>query len=95
MLPSHCSTSSGIHTQDVSTTTYLISGASRGLGLETARQLLAASPSNRVIAAARSPASSAELQALIKEYPGRIEAATIDVSDPDTIKVRIILVVLQ
>ena len=74
----------------MSNTTYLISGASRGLGLETARQLLAASQSNRIIAAARSPASAAELQALIKEYPGRIEAATIDVSDPETIKVRLL-----
>ncbi|KAI5474928.1 hypothetical protein MNV49_002178 [Pseudohyphozyma bogoriensis] len=68
------------------TTTYLISGASRGLGLETARQLLALSPSNQIIAAARTPSKAAELQKLIKENPGRIEAVTLDVKDAASIK---------
>lgn len=67
-------------------TTYLISGASRGLGLETARQLLAQSQQNRIIAAARSPEKAELLQQLIKENPGRIEAVAIDVADPATIK---------
>lgn len=71
----------------MSTTTYLISGASRGLGLETARQLLAASPQNRIIAAARDPASAKDLQDLIKANPERISAATIDVASSESIKV--------
>ncbi|KAL8292452.1 hypothetical protein RQP46_001064 [Phenoliferia psychrophenolica] len=71
----------------MSTTTYLITGASRGLGLEFARQLLASSPSVRVIAAARNPAGAAELQALIKsEGAERIVAVTMDVSDPKSIE---------
>ena len=70
-------------------TTYLISGASRGLGLETARQLLATSQQNRVIAAARSPQKAELLQKLIAENPGRIEAVTMDVADPASIKVAI------
>lgn len=71
----------------MSTTTYLISGASRGLGLETARQLLALSTSNRIIAACRSPETANDLQELIQANPGRIEAVAIDVGDADTIKV--------
>ena len=71
----------------MSTTTYLITGASRGLGLETARQLLVASPQNRIIAAARDPASAKELQDLIRAHPGRISAATIDVASSESIKV--------
>ncbi|KAI5474410.1 hypothetical protein MNV49_003378, partial [Pseudohyphozyma bogoriensis] len=70
----------------MSTTTYLITGAARGLGLETARQLLALLPSNRVIAAARSPKTAKELQALIEANPGRIAAVTLDVGDPKSIQ---------
>ena len=73
--------------QPTTTTTYLISGASRGLGLETARQLLAQSPQNRIIAGARAPEKADLLQDLIKKNPGRIEAVAIDVADPATIKV--------
>lgn len=69
-------------------TTYLITGASRGLGLEFARQLLAASPENRVIAAARNPSSATELSALIAANPGRIESIKLDVSDEKSAQVR-------
>ena len=68
-------------------TTYLISGASRGIGLETARQLLAASPDNQVIAAARSPSSAKELQELVTANPGRSALVSIDVSDARSVKV--------
>ena len=68
-------------------TTYLITGASRGLGLETARQLLAQSEHNRIIAAARSPEKAELLQKLIQANPGRIQAVSIDVADPASISV--------
>lgn len=68
-------------------TTYLISGASRGLGYETAVQLLAQSPQNRIIAAARNPDTADQLQKLIQKYPGRIEAVKLDVADSQSIKV--------
>lgn len=67
--------------------TYFITGASRGLGLELARQLLASSPSVRVIAAVRNPATSTALQSLIKANEGRIEAIALDVTDASSIKV--------
>ncbi|KAI5474931.1 hypothetical protein MNV49_002181 [Pseudohyphozyma bogoriensis] len=69
-----------------STTTYLISGASRGLGLETARQLLALSPSNQVIAAARNPETADGLKELVRANVGRIEVVKLDASDPESIK---------
>lgn len=47
-------------------TTLLVTGASRGLGLEHVRQALAAG--EHVIAACRDPAKSQELQALSKQY---------------------------
>ncbi|KAK4699936.1 hypothetical protein P7C70_g6318, partial [Phenoliferia sp. Uapishka_3] len=68
------------------TTTYLITGASRGLGLEFARQLLASSPNNVVIAAARNPSTATELQALVKANPGRIESVKLDVSDEQSVE---------
>ena len=68
-------------------TTYLISGASRGLGLETARQLLATSLDNHVIAAVRNPRTATNLQELINGNPGRIAAVTIDVASPESIEV--------
>lgn len=73
---------------NMAVTTYLITGASRGLGLEFARQLLAASPENRVIAAARNPSSATELSALIAANPGRIESIKLDVSDEKSAQVR-------
>ncbi|KAM0752636.1 NAD-P-binding protein [Meredithblackwellia eburnea MCA 4105] len=68
--------------------TYFITGASRGLGLELARQLLAQDQKNRVIAAARNPASASLLQDLIKlpENKGRIETVALDVADTKSIE---------
>lgn len=67
--------------------TYFITGATRGLGLEFARQLLARDKSVQIIAAARNPATATELQALIKAEPGRIETVKLDVSDPKSVEV--------
>lgn len=68
------------------TTTYLISGASRSLGLETARQLLNSDPSVRVFAGARNPSTAYLLQALIAEYPDRLVAIQLDVTDASSVK---------
>lgn len=73
------------------TTTYLISGASRGLGYETAKQLLAQNPDNRVIAAVRDPSKAAQINELVKQYPGAIDVVTLDVADPASIKVSSLL----
>ncbi|KDE06398.1 hypothetical protein MVLG_03304 [Microbotryum lychnidis-dioicae p1A1 Lamole] len=59
-------------------TSYLITGASRGLGFETTRQLLTTSESNVVFAAARDPRSSKALQALAEEYKPRLHLVTLD-----------------
>ncbi|KAM0752637.1 C-signal [Meredithblackwellia eburnea MCA 4105] len=69
--------------------TYFITGASRGLGLELARQLLAQSENNRVIAAARNPVSASLLQDLVKlpGNKGRIEIVALDVADLKSIEV--------
>ena len=62
--------------------TVLISGANRGLGLEFARQYLAAG--DRVIAGVRDPANAKELNAL----PGReqLVVAALDVTDDASVK---------
>lgn len=67
-------------------TTYLITGASRGLGLETATQLLAHSPSTFVIASTRDGASPA-LEQLKQKYEGRLETVVLDVTSTASIKV--------
>ena len=67
------------------TTTYLITGANRGLGLEFVRQIVASEPASRVIAAARNPSGADELQQLIKQNEGRIETLKLDVSDKQSI----------
>lgn len=68
-------------------TTYLITGASRGLGYETAVQLLAQSPQNRIVAAARNPDASEQLKQLAAKYTGRIEPVKLDLADAESIKV--------
>ena len=60
-------------------TTYLISGASRGLGLGLVERVLELQDT-RVIAAARSPGKSEELQTLAKDSPDRLTLLTLDTS---------------
>ncbi|KAL1691079.1 hypothetical protein GGG16DRAFT_113413 [Schizophyllum commune] len=55
----------------MSSTVYLVSGASRGLGLEVVTQL-ATRPDAIVFAGARDPARATGLQALAKAHPGRL-----------------------
>ncbi len=67
---------------------FFLTGASRGLGLEMARQLLAMAPTAAVVAAVRSPSSSQALQELAAQYPGRAHVLALDVSQPHSVKVR-------
>ncbi len=60
-------------------TVVLITGASRGLGLELARQY--AADGATVIATCRDPAGSAELTALAARYPGAVRVEALDVTD--------------
>lgn len=67
------------------TTTYLIIGAARGLGYETAKQLLAKSPDSRILAAVRDTSKADQIYDLVRQYPGRIEAIALDISNPASI----------
>lgn len=59
--------------------TVLITGASRGLGLEFARQYAALGW--RVLATCRTPPEATELQALARKHP-RLSVEALDVTDP-------------
>ncbi|KAH9852412.1 NAD-P-binding protein [Lenzites betulinus] len=61
-------------------TTWLVTGASRGIGLELVRQLLE-SPSNIVVAACRNPEKATALSDLGKTSKGTLHVVQIDVGD--------------
>lgn len=63
--------------------TWIITGANRGMGLEYARQCLAAG--TRVIATARDPHEAGDLQALAAEHPGLLRIEQMDVGDDASI----------
>lgn len=67
---------------------YLITGCSRGLGLELVKQLLLAPPSSVgiVIATSRSPSPSADLEDQIKGSGGRLHHVQLDVLDKESIQ---------
>jgi NAD(P)-dependent dehydrogenase (short-subunit alcohol dehydrogenase family) len=60
--------------------TVLVQGASRGLGLEFVRQLLARPDIERVFAGARDPAGSAGLSGLLDRHPDRLQTLSLDVT---------------
>ena len=62
--------------------TFLITGCSRGLGLELVTQLAASSPNEvkTVVATARNETSPA-LKELIEKYNGRVQIVKLDVTD--------------
>jgi len=70
----------------VSTTlkVYVITGASRGLGLEAVRQL-ADVEGNWIFAAARNPDSASDLKSIQAKSNGRVELVTLDVNDKKSI----------
>jgi NAD(P)-dependent dehydrogenase (short-subunit alcohol dehydrogenase family) len=59
----------------------LITGTSRGIGLELTAQAL--ERGDTVLAVARKPAESRELQALKQRYPDRLKIAAVDLNHPD------------
>ncbi|GAA5833096.1 hypothetical protein JCM11251_006515 [Rhodosporidiobolus azoricus] len=68
--------------------TYLITGASRSLGLGYATKLLAAHPNVRIVAAVRNPAGADQLNALAakEENKGRVLVVQCDVSSEESVK---------
>jgi NAD(P)-dependent dehydrogenase (short-subunit alcohol dehydrogenase family) len=64
--------------------TFLVTGASRGIGLELVRQLLEAG--DRVIAACRQPAATVAFDPLQKKHAARLTVAALDVADPRSIE---------
>ncbi|OCH84288.1 hypothetical protein OBBRIDRAFT_839825, partial [Obba rivulosa] len=67
--------------------TWLVTGSSRGIGLELVRQLLA-DPSNVVIAACRNPDGATALKALHESdaAKGELHVVGLDVSDEASIR---------
>ena len=67
---------------------YLITGCSRGLGLELVKQLLLAPPSSvsTVLATSRSSSPSAPLQEQINHSKGRVHHLQLDVTDKKSIQ---------
>ncbi|KAH9852414.1 NAD-P-binding protein [Lenzites betulinus] len=67
-------------------TTWLVTGASRGIGLEIVRQLLN-TPSNLVVAACRTPDKAADLHALqTSAHQGKLRIVPLDVANFDSIR---------
>ncbi|OSD04960.1 NAD-P-binding protein [Trametes coccinea BRFM310] len=66
-------------------TTWLVTGASRGIGLELVRQLLA-SFDNLVVAACRNPDKATALKGLKGSSKGTLHIIQLDVSDFDSIR---------
>lgn len=64
----------------------LVTGASRGIGLEFTRQLLIKYPGVVVYGTARNPEASDGLKALKRRHPIRCELATMDVTKEDTVE---------
>lgn len=67
-------------------TIWLITGANRGLGLELTTQLLAASPTNEVIATCRNPAGASDLHTLRETAKGRVHVVPLDVSSEQSMR---------
>ena len=64
---------------------WVITGASRGIGLELVQQLVARG--DVVVAAARNPETCSALKELESSSSGKLHLVKMDVEDPETIKV--------
>lgn len=69
-----------------STMIYVLTGTSRGIGLELVKQLVARG--DHVVATARKPDDAAELQELAKAHKDAITIVQMDVQDPESVKAR-------
>jgi NAD(P)-dependent dehydrogenase (short-subunit alcohol dehydrogenase family) len=63
--------------------TVLVTGASRGLGLEFVRQY---APAAQVIACCRNPGRAVELAGVAARFPGRVRVEALDVTDHPAIR---------
>ncbi|BCS19626.1 SDR family oxidoreductase [Aspergillus puulaauensis] len=72
-------------------TSYLITGASRGIGLELARQLVESNAEITIFAAARSTTAPG-FQQLLERHPTQIIHVPLDVTSEDSIKAAVSLV---
>lgn len=66
---------------------FLLTGGSRGLGLEISKAILQTFPNSRVFCISRT--FSDELQFLKKKYPSRLLFKSVDLSNPNLLKERI------
>ncbi|KAI0639845.1 NAD-P-binding protein [Trametes polyzona] len=64
---------------------WLITGASRGIGLELSKQLLATT-SDIVIATCRTPATATALNALAESAKGRLHVVPLDITNDQSVK---------
>ncbi len=62
----------------MSPTTYLVTGASRGIGLGLVKHLLAEDGDAHILAAAREPEAAAELQLLVEAHGERLVTLKLD-----------------
>ena len=69
---------------------YMISGASRGLGLGLVTGLMK-QDNTTVVAAARNPDKSEALQKLVKQNPERLHTVSLDTSSEASVKVSVSL----
>lgn len=67
----------------------VITGCSRGLGLEFVKQILETTESH-VVATARNPQKSDALTGLSKQYQNRLKLVTLDTEDESSIKVLVL-----
>ncbi|KAL2846855.1 hypothetical protein BJY01DRAFT_234439 [Aspergillus pseudoustus] len=66
---------------------YLVTGASRGIGLELVRQLASSPPDEvRTIFAAARSSTSGPLQELLQQHPERVTFVSLDVTDEKSVK---------
>ncbi|KAL9644423.1 hypothetical protein ABK040_013651 [Willaertia magna] len=66
--------------------TFLITGSSRGIGLELTKQLLTKSEDRIVYATARNPSKAPKLQELKKQFGDRLHIEELDVESEESIK---------
>ncbi|KAI0683535.1 NAD-P-binding protein [Earliella scabrosa] len=67
-------------------TTWFITGANRGIGLETTRQLLESLTTTTIVATARNPSQATALNALANRFSGRLHVVALEVADQESVR---------